>query len=598
MKIPVVVVLTCLLGASAYAEPPKQLVVLMPTGETRNDLPVFTVHPEGAIVESVLTRGFSGRLIRLYAMEQEYLNRTTGVTPEPAYLLLSKRQGGFPEFGFVLDAVRKPTAGYVDLHQSQDLAGRFGAMDQIFPHELLHVIVRQLTGEPRESGANQVHAIGVRTDPVTAFSEGFAEHVQVLCVDDPDAAPATHALIGNQEVRQRARHELDAFARDLIARAVLVSPSQMRFLLWFSQSEQVLRYWDVKANAFARAPAIPERLLARADKYPAYLFRSVMPGAPGDSHKSAGELLATEGAVAYLFWRFVTSPQLGQRVRDDAFYEMFGTRATDVTPIENVYLKIFHALYAGKPSDTAGFLRSYVAAFPDEAATVEALVLDVMFGQALPDAPEIWLASESLQTGTSLFDQFRGIPRPHTFDANAASTFDWLTVPGVTPAIAEQLVRRAPYQRLDELTGAANLDPVLRSRIRQMSTSMAAVFKHAHEEERSLSLSAIAAPYLWRLAGVIVLASAAGAWLARRAGVVHWWSASLVAVIATLLVLSLSWVVICPVWMPFAAPVVVGGVPAALWRLARRRSFTRAAQLLAAWAVAMLPAVLLSRVWF
>jgi hypothetical protein len=117
------------------------LVVLQPTGQVRNALPVLTPHREAAAVDRVLTHGFSGRLVRLYAMEQEYLGQATGVAPEPAYLLLSTRQGGFPQFGFYLDDQAKTSAGWVDLHRSSSLAGRFGAMDQIFPHELLHVIL-------------------------------------------------------------------------------------------------------------------------------------------------------------------------------------------------------------------------------------------------------------------------------------------------------------------------------------------------------------------------------------------------------------------------------------------------------------------------
>ena len=190
------VALVCLLvfAAPAIGAPPP-LVVLTPTGTSQGGLPVLARRPPGEI-DRILSRGFSGRLLRLYALEQEYLRRETGTAPEPAYLLLSTQQGGFPRFGFVLDSAPKPDTGYVDLHHSSTPAGRFGAMDQIFPHELLHIIARQLAGEPRESGANQVHAIGVRTDPVTAFQEGFAEHVQVMCVDDPDAHPATRALQG------------------------------------------------------------------------------------------------------------------------------------------------------------------------------------------------------------------------------------------------------------------------------------------------------------------------------------------------------------------------------------------------------------------
>ena len=590
--------MVCLCAGTAQAQTTPPLVVLQPTGMIRNGLPVLSRHPQGPAVVDVLSHGFSGRLLRLYAMEQEYLRRRAGTPPEPAYLLLSNRQGGFPEFGFVLDAQEKPGVGYVDLPWSKTVVGRFGAMDQIFPHELMHVIVRQLAGPPRESGGNQVHAVGVRTDPVQAFSEGFAEHVQILAVDDPDAARETRALIDDEGVRDRARREVASFGRELGAPMLLMSPSRMRFLLWYSQSEQVQRYWQVKANAFARAPAIPPALLRASDKYAAYLFRSVLPGAPTDAQKPAGEMLSTEGVVAHLFWRLVTNATLGNRVRDDAFYATFGARAEELSPIENVYLKMFHALAAGRPSDTAGLLRAYVRAYPDEAEAVDAVVREVLLGQSLPDAPEIWLASDALQTGTSLFDQFRGLPRIHTFDANAASTFDWLTVRGVTEPAAARLVKGAPYASLDALAAAPGLPSALGTQIRSMAAGMDAVYARAGDEESSLSLSAIAIPYLWRVLAIVLGASAVGGWLARRTGVKRWWTAGLVALAASLIVLTLAWVVTGPVWLPYAAPLVAGGLPAALWRLARRRPLAQAGAVLAAWAVATLPAAFLSRAWF
>jgi len=593
-----VVAIVCLFAGTAQAQTAAPLVVLQPTGDSQDGLPVFQRHPQGPLVAEALSHGFSGRLLRLYAMEQAYLQRRSGATPEPAYLLLSKRQGGFPEFGFVLGTDQKPGVGYVDLPQSQRVIGRFGAMDQIFPHELMHIIARQLAGRPRDSGANQVHAVGVRTDPVQAFSEGFAEHVQILAVDDPDAARETRVLIDDRDVRARAGREVAAFARELDAPFLLVSPSRMRFLLWFSQSEQVQRYWDVKANAWARAPAIPARLLKPSDKYGAYLFRSVVPGATDDPPKPAGELLSTEGVVAHLFWRLVTSREIGERLRDESFYAMFGVSVESLSPVENVYLKIFHALAAGKPSDTAGFLRAYIRAYPDEVDAVQAVVHDALLGQALPDAPELWLANEAMQTGTSLFDQFRALPRTHTFDANAASTFDWLTVPGVTQALAADLVRAAPYRRLDDLMTIPGLPAALRIKVREMAVAMDGVLARAQKEEASLSLSTVVMPYLWRLAALVILASVAGGWLARRSGIHRWWTAGLIALFATLLVLGLAWVITGPAWVPYAAPVIVGGLPAALWRLFRRRPFRHAAAILGAWAMAAIPAAFLSRAWF
>lgn len=590
--------LMTLAAAVAAAAPPPLLVVLKPTGTTRDGLPVLTRHPDGGRAMAVLTRGFAGRLLRLYALEQTFLSRATGRAPEPAYLLLSDRQGGFPRFGFYLDGVKKADAGYVDLHRGSTLTGRFGAMDQIFPHELVHVIARQLAGEPRESGGNQMHAIGVRTDPVNAFSEGFAEHVQVMSVDDADALPETAALREDGFERTRAEREFAAYGRELASRLPLARPSQLRFLLWFSQGEQVLRYHAVKANRFAHAVAIPDRLLDRPDKYNAYLYQNVVPGAPADPPKPAAVMLSNEGVVAHLFWRFVSDPALQRRALDDGTCAAFGVTGAELSPLENVYLKLFVAFAEGRPATAAELLRAYVRRFPGDAADTERVVREALLGQDLPAAPEIWLANASLVTGTSLFDQFRALPRRHTFDANAASELDWLAVPGVTRELAARLLAHAPYSRLDDVLAVPGLAPEVTNRVAAMAKDMDALRARAASEEESLSLTRILLSYLWRLVAVLALTTAAGAWLARRVGARRWWSATAIALVSSVAVITLAWVVTSPPWYPVAAPVVLFGMPWGLWRLVGRRAPRAAAVALAVWAAASIPAVFLSRTWW
>ena len=592
VRIAVFLLLVLLLPVVAASQ---ALVVLSPTNAARNGLPVLERQPPGE-VGRVLGRGFSGRLLRLYALEQEYLRQETGQAPEPAYLLLSTQQGGFPRFGFILDGVEKPDAGFVDLHRGSRLAGRFGAMDQIFPHELLHVIVRQLAGEPRESGANQVHAIGVRTDPVTAFQEGFAEHVQIMCVDDPGAEAATQALREDAGTLARAEAEFARYSRGVGRRWALGSPAEMRFLLWFSSAEQVMRYHAVKANRYARQPPVPERLLQRSDRYAAYLHQSVVPGGAGDPVNPAGVLLATEGVVAHLFWRWATDPVLQQRYRDEAFYSRFGTSVAAVDPLDNVYLKIFHALRSGRAGDTMAFLRTYVREFPDEAERVRRLVRDTLGGQDVPDAPELWLANPALRTGTSLFDQFRALPRTHTFDANAASVLDWIAVPGVSRDDAERMVRLAPFADRAALDAAADSDGLVQH-IASMRGGMADVRRDA-ESETSLSLWTLVRAYLWRLAAYLVAGALAGAWLVRRVAPMRWQWALPCGLAASLLVIPLSWFVTGPAWLPLAAPVALGGVPAGAWRAWRRQGWRRVCLAVAGWLAAALPAGALASSWW
>jgi len=378
---------------------------------------------------------------------------------------------------------------------------------------------------------------------------------------------------------------------------MLGSPPEMRFLLWFSSAEQVMRYHAVKANRFARQASVPEHLLRRGDKYAAYLFQNVVPAGPGDAVKPPGVLLSTEGVVAHLFWRWVTDPGLQHRYRDDAFYARFGAAASAVEPVDNAYLKIFHAIRAGRAGDTASFLRSYISEFPDEALLVQQVVMSSFGGQDIPDAPEIWLANPALRTGTSLFDQFRSLPRVHTFDANAASMLDWLAVPGVTPDAAGRLLKGAPYRDMAALNAQAGSGGALRQRIAEMDAAMTDL-RRAAEDEESLSLTTVVLSYIWRLLAYVLVAAAAGAWLAHAALAVRWRWALPCGLVAALMVFGLAWVVIAPAWWPLAAPVVVGGLPAAVWAGWRQRSWREASLAAAAWLAAGLPALVLTSQWW
>ena len=580
-----------LLFALSVVDAAAQIRILTATGATRDGLPVVRPHPDPAAVEAVLTRGFSGRLLRWYAREQEYLRRTTGRPPEPAYLVLSDRRGGFAEVGFDLDGERKPDAGWVDLHRDARLSGRFGTVDQMFPHELLHVIARQLAGEPRQSGGNQVHAAVLRTDPVTAFNEGLAEHAQIMAVDDPDAMADTAALPGRLDLLAAAEREVAGYARDLTRRWWPVQPSRLRFLLWFSSAEQVQRYHAVKANRFARLPVMPREI--RSDGFDEYLLQSVVPGSPGGEPKPASVMLATDGGVAHLFWRLVTDAALQQRYRDDAFYADFGTSRDAVEPLENVYLKMFAVLSEARPATAADAIRGWARVHPADAGDVARVAQAALLDRPVPDAPEIWLANDALMTGTSLFDQYRALPRPHTFDANAALRLDWLTVPGVGSALADRLMADAPYRNLEALLASPALSQTQRARIAAMSAAMSRIERSGPDEE-TLSLSTIAGAYLWRLGTIVLIATVPGAWFARFAGVRRFRTAALVALTATTLVIALAWVVTSPAWYSVAAPVVLGGVPWAVWRLARGRTVASAARALAAWMAAATPSLLLT----
>ena len=586
------------------------LEVLRETGATRNGVPVYDHHPDAARYVAALGRGLSGRLLRLYALEQHYLQSKSGTAPEPAYLLVSTRMGGFPRFGFYLGARDKRTAGYVDLRADPAVGGRFGAMDQIFPHELGHVILVQLAGPPRHGGSNQMHAIGVRTDACNAFNEGFAEHFQVLALDDPDALPETRGLFRDDFFERRASMQLREYAQELEARWPVPGRRRAAFPLWFSSNEQALRFYAVKANAFAREPQIPARLL-RADPYEAYLLENIVPGRPSDPPKNAAQLVSTEGVVAALFVAWVNDGEIQRVRREPAFYAPFGVERDAVSPLENVYLKLFHAFFVARPSDLREAIAGYEACFPDEAPLVRRLVRRISLDQSLDGPAPIWLANEAFRVGTSVFDQFRSQPRIHTFDLNAASTVDLVAVPGVDRALADAIRRRGPYGSLEDLRTVRGMDASLMARFRALAGRAAAKATNAADEEYSLSLGAILRPYLWRLAALVVAAGLLGGAAYRLVLPRTWPHAAANGIAAVLIGLFLEIALdFAPGVLAVLGPLLLLGIPAALYcllfpgRTGRRAAAARAdgrrparvllaLRVLFAWALATLPLVLI-----
>lgn len=549
------------------------LVVLADTGERRDELPVVIAHPSSQAYLTELTRGFSGRLLRLYPLVQRFAR--PGRAPQPAYLVLSDNRGGFPRFGFHFEGRRLADAAYVDLHRNSTLSSRFGAMDQIYPHELLHLIVSELIGPPPGGRDNQVHAIGVRTDRATAFSEGFAEHAQVMAVEADGVAPGTRGLPADVSIGRLVDAQLAAYRRALTARWAIAPRAVIGFPLWFGANEQVLRYRAVRENLFAREATIPAALL-RAGLYRAYLLENILPGPPDARPKSAARMVATEGVVSTLFYRLATSSALRERYGPAELYARFGVQPDALDPIDNVYLKLFAAIHEGG-YDTVDVLRAYLRLFPEDAEAVSATLDATLLGQPLPVSPPIWMRNADFPTGTSLFDQFRGLSRAHTFDLNAASTVDLAGVPGVSEETARAIQRAAPFERLEALRQVDGVSDALFARFEGMACAYLAA-----EERPSMSVRAILLPYLRRAIVLIVACAVMSAAAYRAIRLARWWRATINGLAVAIVGLAAGWMIEGPAAIPIVAPLILCGMPAALIALWRTRSPQRAGRVLAA----------------
>jgi DNA uptake protein ComE-like DNA-binding protein len=382
----------------------------------------------------------------------------------------------------------------------------------------------------------------------------------------------------------------------------------MGFPFWFSQTEQAIRYHDVKANDFAGEPAIAARLLSRRNIYRAYLLENILPGAAGAAVKSTPRLLATEGVVAALFARWMRDPVLRQPVKSEAFYERFDTNSSQVTSIEHAYLKLFAAMAERRTHDAASLVRSYAEMFPDEVAAVAGVVRDAGLTWPLPDAPEIWLANDRFMTGTSLFDQFRAAPRVHTFDLNAASLVDLLTVDGVTPDLARAIQQGAPYALVSDAGVVPGVTAAVVDRLSHMHDEMTRLREaNAGADDESMNLMQILTPLLIRASVWILIGAAVAAWLYGRVRLIRPLRLAVNGFAAASLGLLAAWTLgaalqygsggIEPAILAFL-PVLVFAVPGALWQLARGNSGGDAARVVAAWTVACVPAVAITQPLF
>ncbi len=588
----------CYVGfVSAQGKDNPLLVILADSGQTRDGLAVLNPHPDAKTIVGVLSRGFPLKILRLYRDVQVYLNPGGSARPEPAYLLFSSHQGGFPRFGFYFNDEIKPGIGYVDLFKTKTLVGRFSAVDQIFPHELGHIIVRLLSGEPTPGGSNQMHAIGVRTDQKVAFQEGFAEHLQIMAIDDPDADPATRTLTTEEAERRLAERELDLYLRELKARWSFATPRKMGFLFWYSSAEQVLRYRAVKDDTFARASDTPDVLLNRGNLYDAYLYQNIFPGAANSRPKPAAVMLSTEGVVSNLFYRWVNDAELAEHYVDESFYMRFGTVRSTVSPVENAYLKLFHAIHIRRSQDTASVIEAYKSAFPEESHIVDRIVSAALLGQRLPAAKPIWLANPYFRTGTGLFDQFRGAPRVNTFDLNAATAVDLIGVPGIDRSLAEAILKAGPYSTLDELESVPGMTRGIVDRFKSMAKEMGKVMDEGGETAMS-SLPRIVMSYLWRALLVVAASAVSGGLLYRRIRNAGLFRSLTNGLAISFLVAAFSWAVIgAEGILGDLLPVLVLGLPSMLFQMARKR-WARALPEFFAWAAAAIPAKILTYPWF
>ncbi|MCG2583561.1 helix-hairpin-helix domain-containing protein [Massilia sp. TS11] len=177
-----------LIGAEAAAA---ELAVLTPVIQDKQAL--MRPGPQGGAPAPVLTRVHSGALHSALQKEarqgftasmlqlDEAAMRLAG-KGQRTWLMLAQEDGGFARSGFWLREgahERFVDEPFVDLVVDADSVAD-GSFEEIFAHELGHVLLRRLLPALPNGFARAAHHSYSLTDQQTAFDEGFATHFQAL----------------------------------------------------------------------------------------------------------------------------------------------------------------------------------------------------------------------------------------------------------------------------------------------------------------------------------------------------------------------------------------------------------------------------------
>lgn len=222
---------------------------------------------------------------------------------------------------------------------------------EIFGHEYAHLWFSLLNFDVAKMQSNKFHTSTAVTDAFTAFYEGFAEHLQIVADD----------LAGKQE----PPGELWDYGLDAKA--------------WICARDQQLRSHAVKNNRFVYQTAIPgeEEFDSYINLHMAHITSSAF---TPERLKNGSQVMASEGAVASVFYHIYISPIFKNQYCHDGFYRLFGAAREEVNAVQNLYLKILYALAQTdleSPRLFVDFVRTYGECFPAEREAMIKLFLEL-----------------------------------------------------------------------------------------------------------------------------------------------------------------------------------------------------------------------------
>ncbi|MCB0804250.1 MAG: hypothetical protein KDC05_00540, partial [Bacteroidales bacterium] len=239
---------------SAQTSDSRKFVILGPTDSLVNDLAVLRKKPsDDTVCEVVYDLAATSSMnlsVKLYERIQYFLvNTGEQDQTEPAYLLLSQHQGGFPRHGFYLlqgdSLIDKSHVSYVELVKNNPgPEDHLGSMTQMYPHELGHVYYHLLTADSDSAapGTTDIHYVTLVTDFGTAFNEGFAIHFENMArMFEPDPERKEKVLSDVILKKEKTEKRRGPFRRDF------TFPGRIGFyrasmVFWYQDFEDIKRF--------------------------------------------------------------------------------------------------------------------------------------------------------------------------------------------------------------------------------------------------------------------------------------------------------------------------------------------------------------------
>jgi hypothetical protein len=462
-----------------YQKNIQKVVILKPTDKKKNNVPIYEIFSEEAenkkIVEELFQTSFMRNSVRLYFLAQNYLiNSGILEKQEPAYLLLSYNQGGFPRFGFYFKKenklIDKRHVPYIDLMKNNNRQEDYmGSMTQIYPHEMGHILYSMLSNKHEDDmpGSIDVHFVCITTDFRTAFDEGFAIHFENIAKEhEPDESLKKRIFNDIEHQKKRIEQRVAGYDRDFRF-PLRLDYYRTTMILWYQNFEQLKRFEWVKSGTIKYKNAARNT----NDIEKALFYRNSGIYFDEKHLRTIQQALSTEGVIASFFTALMESDLIHVYQEQD-FYTKFLNEGEDFplkpqeifTPLENEYLKIFNVLKkhvnVSKPSQYPflDFIVGYIKEFPEEKAEINRLV-KFSTGYDFTDyiGPELWIMNKNYKHGFLIMDQFGANTLPlYTFNLNAADAIDLLTFKDISKGQAQKIIeyrkKKGLIKDFDELS--------------------------------------------------------------------------------------------------------------------------------------------------